>query len=242
MPGAYRDRAVVLRTTKLGEADRIVTMLTEGHGKVRAVAKGVRRSGSRWGARLEPAWHLAVQCARGRELDVVTQAETLDAFRPLRESYPLMVRTVAMLEAADRMSHDRHADPGPYRLLVGALRTLAATGSEAVPAAYLWRLLGLSGFDPVLERCVRCDQPIGAGIELRFDLDGGGVCCGRCGRDVRRRCSPEARAVLVELSAGRVRRVLEAGVASAVLAEVERLGVAAVEHHAERRLRAAALL
>ena len=81
MPGLYRDQGVVLRTIKLGEADRIVTFLTQGHGKVRAVAKGVRKSGSRFGARLEPTSHVAIQCYRGRELDVVTQVETIDANR-----------------------------------------------------------------------------------------------------------------------------------------------------------------
>src|SRR5471032_1031598 len=74
MPGLYRDEGVVLRTIKLGEADRIVTFLTQGHGKVRAVAKGVRKTSSRFGARLEPMSRVALQCYRGRELDVVTQA------------------------------------------------------------------------------------------------------------------------------------------------------------------------
>ena len=76
----YRDTGVVLRVQKLGEADRIVTLLTRRHGKVRAVAKGVRRTRSRWGARLEPFNHVDVQCYTGRSLDVVTQAQTVDAF------------------------------------------------------------------------------------------------------------------------------------------------------------------
>src|SRR5438874_12628893 len=84
----YRDQGVVLRTIKLGETDRIVTILTQGHGKVRAVAKGVRKPGSRFGARLEPTSHVALQCYRGRsELDVVTQVETIDANRAVREHY-----------------------------------------------------------------------------------------------------------------------------------------------------------
>ncbi|HMG27836.1 MAG TPA: DNA repair protein RecO, partial [Acidimicrobiia bacterium] len=77
----YRDQGVVLRTIKLGEADRIVTILTRGQGKVRAVAKGIRKPTSRFGARLEPMSHVAVQCYRGRELDVVTQVETIDPWR-----------------------------------------------------------------------------------------------------------------------------------------------------------------
>ena len=76
----YRDTGVVLRVQKLGEADRIITLLTRRRGKIRAVAKGVRRTRSRWGARLEPFNHVDVQCYTGRSLDIVTQAETVDAF------------------------------------------------------------------------------------------------------------------------------------------------------------------
>ena len=95
----YRDQGVVLRTIKLGETDRIVTILTQGHGKVRAVAKGVRKPGSRFGARLEPMTHVAVQCYRGRELDVVTQTETIDANRALREHYGCLTHAISMLES-----------------------------------------------------------------------------------------------------------------------------------------------
>ena len=79
MPGLYRDEGIVLRTIKLGEADRIVTIMTRGHGKVRAVAKGVRKTKSRFGARLEPVSRISLQCYQGRELDVVTQVETINA-------------------------------------------------------------------------------------------------------------------------------------------------------------------
>jgi DNA repair protein RecO (recombination protein O) len=80
----YRDQGVVLRTIKLGETDRIVTIFTQGHGKIRAVAKGVRKPGSRFGARLEPTSHVALQCYKGRELDIVTQTETIESNRALR--------------------------------------------------------------------------------------------------------------------------------------------------------------
>ena len=81
----YRDLGVVLRTYKLGEADRIVVLLTAGHGKVRAVAKGVRRTKSRFGGRLEPLSHVQLLLYEGRELDIVTQAETVEPWRPLHE-------------------------------------------------------------------------------------------------------------------------------------------------------------
>ena len=103
----YRDQGVVLRTIKLGETDRIVTILSQGHGKIRAVAKGVRKPGSRFGARLEPMTHLAFQCYRGRsELDIVNQVETIDANRALREHYGCLTHAVSMLEATDQVAQE----------------------------------------------------------------------------------------------------------------------------------------
>src|SRR6266576_4605929 len=125
MPGLYRDEGVVLRAIKLGEADRIVTIFTLGNGKIRAVAKGIRKTTSKFGARLEPTSRVALQCYRGRELDVVTQAETLEANRVLREEYGLLTHAVPMLEAIDQVAQEREPNPALYRMLTGALRALA---------------------------------------------------------------------------------------------------------------------
>ncbi len=134
---------MVLRTVKLGETDRIVTIFTQGNGKIRAVAKGVRRPGSRFGARLEPTSHVALQCYKGRELDVVTQVETIDANRALREHYGCLTHSVSMLEAVDQVSPDRERNPAVYRMLVGALKTLADQPSPMVAPAFFWKLLSL---------------------------------------------------------------------------------------------------
>src|SRR5215813_13477898 len=153
----YRDQGVVLRSIKLGETDRIVTLMGQRHGKVRAVAKGVRKPGSRFGARLEPTSHIAFQCYRGRgDLDVVTQVETVDANRTLREHYGCLTHAVSMLEATDQVAQEREPNPALYRMLVGALRTLAATPSPVVSTAYFWKLLSLEGFHPMLDACARC--------------------------------------------------------------------------------------
>src|SRR5690606_38858944 len=99
----YRDRGVVLRTYKLGEADRIVVMLTRGHGKIRAVAKGIRKTKSRFGGRLEPASHVDLLVYEGRgDLDIVSQAETVDHFAHVRDDLERLGRAVAILEAADQ--------------------------------------------------------------------------------------------------------------------------------------------
>ena len=236
----YRDEGVVLRSIKLGEADRIVTILTQVHGKIRAVAKGVRKSGSRFGARLEPTTHLQLQCYRGRELDVVTQVETIDAFRSLREDYARLTHALSMLEATDQVAQERERNQPLYRMLVGALRTLDEEPAPIVTAAFFWKLLSLEGFHPLLDACVRCGTVEGPFIAL--DLAEGGTLCGVCGRLAGRRVSRDALDVVERVVSGNLRQVLSVPPSPEVLAEVERLAVAAVEYHSERRLRSAALL
>ena len=122
----YRDEVVVLRTHKLGEADRIVTMLSRRHGKLRAVAKGVRRTSSRFGARLEPFMVADVLLYQGRNLDIVQQAESLGSYgADIAVHYDRYTSANAMVEAADRLN-EAEATPQQYLLLVGGLRALAA--------------------------------------------------------------------------------------------------------------------
>jgi DNA repair protein RecO (recombination protein O) len=229
----------VLRTIKLGETDRIVTIFTQGRGKVRAVAKGVRRPGSRFGARLEPTTHLALQCYEGRELDVVTQVETIDANRALREHYGCLTHAVSMLEAVDQVAQERAPNYALYRMLVGALRTLAATPSPVVTPAFFWKLLSLEGFHPILDACARCgaDGPFPG-----FDFGEGGVLCEPCAHAGGRRVRPATVEVLLQMLGGELRYLIASPPDSPVLVESERLAVGALEYHCERRLRSAALL
>ena len=240
MPGLYRDEGIVLRTIRLGEADRIVTILTLGHGKIRAVAKGVRRTTSRFGARLEPTSRVALQCYRGRDLDTVTQVETLEVHRALREDYTLLTHAVTMLEVVDQVSPDREPNPALFRMLVGALRTLDTTPSPVVTPGFLWKVLTLEGVRPHLETCVRCGAA--EATYPAIDLVEGGVLCGACGRLGGLRISPEGLELLGLLVGGGLHRALAEPPSTTVIAEVERLGVVAVEAHSERRLRSAALL
>jgi len=238
--GLYRDEGVVLRTIKLGETDRIVTLLAHRSGKVRAVAKGVRKPGSRFGARLEPTSHVAFQCYRGRELDVVTQVETITAHRALREHYGCVTHAVSMLEVVDQVAPEREPNPDLYRMLVGALRTLDEQPSPLVSTAFFWKVLALEGFQPVLDTCTRCGDD--AGPFVAVDLDEGGVLCDPCSSTAGRRVDPAAVAVIADIVGGRLRAVLAAPPPPEVLADVERLAIRAVEYHSERRLRSAALL
>ncbi|MET0420932.1 MAG: DNA repair protein RecO [Acidimicrobiia bacterium] len=236
----YRDQGVVLRSVKLGETDRIVTILGQGQGKVRCVAKGVRKPGSRFGARLEPTSHVAFQAYRGRsELDTVTQVETIDANRSLREHYGCLTHAVSMLEAADQVAQDREANPALYLMLSRALRTLADDPSPLVSAAFFWKLLSLEGFHPMLDACVRCSDDTGP--FPAFDLSEGGVLCASCGRVTGRRLPAETLDLVRRVLGGDLRGAL-AEPPSSTTTDAERLAVATLEHHFERRLRSAALL
>ncbi len=227
----YRDEGVVLRTMRLGEADRIVTMMTKGHGKVRAVAKGVRRTKSKFGARLEPLSHVSMLCWQGRELDIVNQAEVTDTFRAVREDLGRVSKAFTLLEVVDQLAQERHANARLYDMLVGALRALDADDAPLLVPAFLLKALALEGSAPVLDECVSCGEAEGL---VAFDLVEGGVLCRSCRRG--RPVSPGALELL--------RRILGGGLASALaeppgplVGEVTELVTEAVEVHLDRRLR-----
>jgi DNA repair protein RecO (recombination protein O) len=177
----YRDEAVVLRTHDLGEVDRIVTMLSREHGRIRGVAKGVRRSKSRFGARLEPFSHVDVQLYEGRSLDTVTQAESLHPYgAQLCLDYPRWTAGVAMLEAAERMTVvEKEPAARQFLLLVGGLRALVGDRRDPglVLDAYLLRSIAVAGWSPSFHDCSRCGAP---GPHRAFHFAAGGAVCGDC--------------------------------------------------------------
>ena len=233
----YRDDGIVLRTHKLGEADRIVSVLTRNHGKVRAVAKGVRKTKSRFGARLEPPTHLQLQFYEGRgELQIVDQAETIDHFRVIREDLDRLTRAVSMLEVADQLSLEGEANPPLHQMLLGALRALAGnSGPLVVPAFYL-KVLSLEGFGSTVDACIECGR---ADALVAFDLDAGGTRCSehRAGAAL----SADALSLLQDILGGRLAAALTQA-ASPASHEVDHLATRAIEHHLERRLRSVAVL
>ncbi|MFT4122529.1 MAG: DNA repair protein RecO [Microbacteriaceae bacterium] len=197
----YRDEAVVLRTHKLGEADRIVTMLSRQHGKIRAVAKGVRRTGSRFGSRLEPFMVVDAQLYAGRSLDIVQQAEILGPYgAEIADDYARYTAASAMAETADKITGD---DGGlqHYLLLVGALRSLAR--GEHSPAltldSYLLRCLAVAGWAPSLLDCAVTGAP---GPHGRFAVQLGGVVAEDVAPAGSPRIAPETLALLRALLAG----------------------------------------
>ncbi|NUS72487.1 MAG: DNA repair protein RecO [Corynebacteriales bacterium] len=179
--GLYRDHAIVLRLHKLGEADRIITVLTKRHGKIRAVAKGVRKTSSRFGARLEPFSHIDVQLYLGRSLDVVSQVETLTHFgKNIMSDYAGYTAASVIAETAERLV-DEEREPALrlYLLTVGALRSIAA-GEHDPPLildAYLLRAMATAGWEPALQACAVCGRD---GAHRAFSVASGGCVCTGC--------------------------------------------------------------
>jgi len=231
----FRDRGVVLRTIRLGEADRIVTLMTERHGKVRAVAKGVRRTTSRFGSRLEPLSHVALLGWQGRgDLDTINQVEVLDTFRSVREDLDRMSAALSMLEVVDQVGQERHANPRLYEMAVRAVAALAERNSPMVVPAFFLKVLVLEGSAPVLDACVSCGEDDSVQL-VAFDIVEGGVLCRTCRRG--RPLSQEGLALLRRTLGGGLSGVL-AEPRSATTDEVATLATGAVEAHLDRRLRA----
>jgi DNA repair protein RecO (recombination protein O) len=177
----YRDDGIVLRTQKLGEADRIITVLGRTSGRVRAVAKGVRRTKSRFGARLEPFTHVDLMLHVGRSLDVITQAEVIRPYGgPLAGDYPRYTSGVAMLETAERFTPvEKEPALRQLLLLIGGLRALSEAEHDPrlVLDAFLLRSLAVAGYAPALQECARCGT---SGRLPAFAVPAGGMVCASC--------------------------------------------------------------
>jgi len=233
----YRDSGVVLRTYKLGEADRIVVFMTRGRGKVRAVAKGVRKTKSRFGGRLEPTSHVNLQLYEGRgELDIVTQAEAVEPFRAIRSSLARMERAVAMLEVVDQVAQEGEENPLLYDMLVGGLRTVEHRDTPLVTPAFFLKLLGAEGVGLYVDGCIQCGREDSL---TSIDLDDGGLRC--IDHPGPQALSANAVMLLQQVLGGHLAWALDQPVTAEVW-EVDHLAHVAMERHVDRRLRALRLI
>lgn len=238
---SYRDQGIVLRSWKLGETDRILNILSLGRGKVRAVAKGVRRPGSRFGGRLEPYSLVDLQLYEGRNLDVVTDAELITSHAAVREDYGLSSCAATMAEVVDAVAQEQDRDNALFLLLRAGLQALATAPPR--PAifvdAFLLRLAGVVGFPVSVDRCARCRLP---GGHRFLSVKGGGMLCARC--------APTGTRAVDEATMGHVRLLAGGGWAAlpgaAGEGRAQRTGAAFArayaEHHLDRRLRAYELI
>jgi DNA repair protein RecO (recombination protein O) len=242
----YRDDAVVLRVQKLGESDRIITLLTRRHGRVRAVARGVRRTMSKFGARLEPFGHVDLQLVGepqrpGGGLHSVSQVEGIDLYgKRFLGDYPRYTAASAVAETAERLTPvEQEPALRLFQLTLGALRALAA-GEHAgtlVLDAYLLRAMGVAGWAPALAGCAVCGSP---GQHRAFSVPAGGSVCGDCRPPGAAHPAPATLALMAALTSG------DWGVADAAEAGARRecsgLVAAHLQWHLERGLRSLPLV
>lgn len=177
----YQATGIIIRRHKFSEADRLLTIFTSEFGKVRAIAKGAMRPGSKLGGNVELLTHSQLMLARGRNLDIVTQAQSLDIFLPIRDSLELMSYGFYLCELVDAFTEEDVEDRELFTLLLSTLRGLeAAQDGERIVRYFELRLLGHLGYRPQLQKCANCGSPLMPEVNYFSPAQGGALCRG-CG-------------------------------------------------------------
>jgi DNA repair protein RecO (recombination protein O) len=238
----YKEQGIVLRSMKLGEADKIITILTQGSGKVRGVAKGIRKTSSRFGGRLEPFTHINVMLYRGRgALDTITQVEIIAPHRNIRDNLALFAAGETMLEAVDKVAEEHERNVRLALLLLSGLRALDERPADpaAVTESFVLKLLSLSGFHPALTACAVC----GTRDVRLWSAASGGAVCPACAEGGAAPVTPDALGLLAHLATTDLGEVGLAVVADGrIRREARGLLFGFAEYHLERRMRSVPML
>ncbi|MEX2325059.1 MAG: DNA repair protein RecO [Nitriliruptoraceae bacterium] len=233
----YRDQAIVLRTYKLGETDRIVHLLTVGRGKVRAVAKGVRRPGSRFGGRLEPFSHIDVQLYEGRNLDIISQVELIDAHARVRADFATSAAASVMVELVDVVTQEGERDNPLFLLLRAGLQALDAQPPDpsVFVDAFLVRAAAHVGFAVFTRACAVCRAP---GTHPYLSVKGGGTLCPSCAPPGARAVDEQVVILVAQFAnAGEWRALLDVPTSNDARHTASSYVRAFIEHHLDRQLR-----
>jgi DNA repair protein RecO (recombination protein O) len=187
-PRNYQTQGIILKQTKLGEFDKIVTIYTPEHGKVKAVAKGACRPKSKLGGNVEPLTHSLLLLAKGRNLDIVTQSQTINGFLPLKSHLWRMACGLYVLELIDSFTVEGAENRLLFDLLLDVLNQLEKSDSNEAALRYFeLHLLHYLGYRPQLHRCVSCDSPLKPMVNL-FSPSKGGLLCPGCSSQENRSC------------------------------------------------------
>lgn len=238
MAGTSITEAIVLRSFPFGEADRVLHLYTAASGRIGAMAKGVRRTKSRFGGRLEPYTRVDLMLYKGRkDLDTITSADILTSFDAIRRDYARLTAASAIAEIVDKITPDRERAFSTYALLVGGLQALADDKGATVVPAFLVKLLSLCGYHPELKACAGCGD---AGRLGGFSPSLGGVVCEDCYEedDSAMRMPPERIALLSRLLASEFGSPASQQETDALTQALRRYA----EFHLERPLRSLHLL
>jgi DNA repair protein RecO (recombination protein O) len=218
-----RVEGIILRHQRWGEADRLLTIFTRELGKVRAIAKGARKTQSRKAGHLEPFMQTALLLAQGRDWWIVTQADTVEAFLPLREDLRKTGYASYIIELLDKFTYEDGSNPSLYNLVIETMWHLAAGHPAFIVIHYYeLRLLDMMGFRPQLFHCVICEEEIQA-VDQYFSALHGGVVCPRCAykSEDSRRISVEALKYLRHFQRSTYNQVMGARPDESVANEVE---------------------
>ncbi len=232
------DQGIVLRSYPFGEADRVVVLLSPNRGKIRTVAKGIRKTKSRFGGRLEPFTHVDLVLYEGRNLDTITQVAVIEPFPHLRVDLDAVVAAGTMVEAADAVAQEEETSVRLFLLLQRGLRALEAgvRGSDLI-TSYLLKLADVVGVAPALALCASCGRPDGL---HRFSFSGGGVLCDRCGTEGSVRLRTGLTDHLAALAATEFAAL--SGIDSDLSSEAMGVARRFVEHHLDRKLASLAVM
>lgn len=237
---SYPLRALVLRKTKLGETDAILTLLADDGSQVRGVAKGVRRPGSKFGGRLEPYSVVDLLMHTGRSLDVVTEARTVSAHMALREDLDRSAAASVVADLLDKISVEVQHEQRLFGLSTASLDAMESARVEALPAltvAFLVKAMAMHGYRPELESCAVC---AGAAAGSAFSLRAGGAVCEACGEldPATLRFPEQARSWLLELLGSTMAQVAELEMPQAAVSDCFALVRSFVAYHLPARLKA----
>lgn len=235
---AYPLKVLVLRKTKLGETDLILTLLAGDGRQVRAVAKGARKPRARLGARVEPFTVLDALLHSGRNLEILAEAETVASHDAIRSDYDRTVAGAVVLDVLDKISVEGQVEPQLFDMTLVTLDVMdaAPVGSlDMLVAAFLLKALSMHGYRPALDACACCGEAVGAAAW--FSVEAGGVVCDNCGRGGAL-LSEDARALMRALLRSRMSEVPELEADVVTRDEVLRVLRAYVGFHVPARLRA----
>jgi len=236
---SYRARALVLRKTKLGETDTILTLLSADGSQIRAVAKGMRKPGSRLSGRLEPFSVGDLLLHTGRTLDVITEADTVELHPGLREDYDRTMAASVVADVLDKISVQGQDEPRLFGLGESALTAIETAGTDAlarIVTAFLVKSMAMHGVRPELETCAACAAAIHGGRQ--FSLAAGGVVCPSCGDASAVSFGDEARTLLLRLLRSTMQEVAGMPPAPKVERQAFDLMRQFVRYHLPARLRA----
>jgi DNA repair protein RecO (recombination protein O) len=238
----YRTEAVVIKRLNYGEADKILTLYTPQFGKIRAIAKGVRRLTSRFGGNMELLTHTKLMLAKGRNLDIVTQCESINSFEHIREDLNRISQSYYIIELLDRSTEDESENQPLFNLLVETLGLMAGDcDPEIAVRRYEILLLEQLGYRPQLMECAHCRKTLEQEVNY-FSPEAGGMLCPACGSGRGRPVSVNALKVLRAFQRDRSARPARLKLPKSVKAEMESILRSHTQHYFERELKSTSFI